>query len=92
MTREEAIKELLNMKRINYTLAPDECFDMAIMALERENTLLDRVLEIIDAEAWSYCDYVIKHENGNAGKQSAACHLSENIRNAVMALKGGEQE
>ena len=33
MTREEAIKELENMKKFNYTLAPLEVFDMAIKAL-----------------------------------------------------------
>lgn len=33
MTREEAIKELENMRKFNYTLAPMEVFDMAINAL-----------------------------------------------------------
>ena len=33
MTKEEAIKELENMKKFNYTLAPLEVFDMAIKAL-----------------------------------------------------------
>ena len=33
MTREEVIKELENMKKFNYTLAPLEVFDMAIKAL-----------------------------------------------------------
>lgn len=51
---------------------------------------IDRVLEIIDAEVWNYCDYIIKHGNLNAYKQNAACYLSEHIRKAVMKLKGGE--
>ena len=33
MTREEVIKELEKMKKLNYTLAPLEVFDMAIKAL-----------------------------------------------------------
>lgn len=33
MTKEEAIKELENMRKFNYTLAPMEVFDMAIEAL-----------------------------------------------------------
>ena len=36
MTREEAIKEIKNMAKFNYTLAPTEVFDMAIKALEQE--------------------------------------------------------
>lgn len=36
MDREEAIKELQNMKAFNYTLAPIEVFDMAIKALQGE--------------------------------------------------------
>lgn len=36
MDREEAIKELQNMKAFNYTLAPIEVFDMAIEALSIE--------------------------------------------------------
>ena len=34
MTREEAIKEIQNMRKFNYTLAPEEVFDMAIGALK----------------------------------------------------------
>ena len=36
MTREEAIRELENMKNFNYTLAPLEVFEMAISALSTE--------------------------------------------------------
>lgn len=35
MTNEEIIKELQNMRKFNYTLAPDEVFDKAIKALEQ---------------------------------------------------------
>lgn len=35
MTREEAINEIKNMAKFNYTLAPMEVFDMAIKALEQ---------------------------------------------------------
>ena len=35
MSREEAIAEIRNMKKFNYTLAPDEVFEMAISALEQ---------------------------------------------------------
>lgn len=36
MTRKEAINELKNMAKFNYTLAPIEVFEMAIQALEQE--------------------------------------------------------
>ena len=41
MTREEAIKEIKNMAKFNYTLAPTEVFDMAIKALEKEPCTVD---------------------------------------------------
>lgn len=34
MTKEEVIKELENMKKFNYTLAPLEVFDIAIRSLK----------------------------------------------------------
>lgn len=36
MTREEAIAELRNIQKFNYTLAPNEVFEMTIKALEQE--------------------------------------------------------
>lgn len=36
MKASEAIAELRNMQKFNYTLAPDEVFDMAIAALEKQ--------------------------------------------------------
>ena len=36
MTREQIIKELRNMQHYNYTLAPNEVFEMAIEALKSE--------------------------------------------------------
>ena len=35
LTIQEAIYEIMNMKKYNYTLAPDEVFDMAIEALAK---------------------------------------------------------
>lgn len=37
MTKEEAIVEIENMRKFNYTLAPNEVFDMAIEALKRDD-------------------------------------------------------
>lgn len=37
MTNAEAIAELRNMQKFNYTLAPDEVFQMAISALEKQD-------------------------------------------------------
>lgn len=103
MTRKEAIDCMMAhieypqsiCTKCKYRYATQLCemriaFKMAINALE-ESSVIDRVLEIIDAEAWSYCDYIIKHGNRNNDRQTAACHLS-NIRNAVLALKGGDKE
>lgn len=38
MTREQAINELKNMAKFNYTLAPIEVFEMAIQALEQNES------------------------------------------------------
>lgn len=67
------------------------CGEIGNPEKERVFVPLDRVLGIIDAEAWSYCDYILEHKNGNFYMQTAASHLSNNIREAVEALKG-EQE
>ena len=37
MTREEAINELNNIKKYNYTLMPTEALDMAIEALKAQD-------------------------------------------------------
>lgn len=42
MTNKDAIEELKNMAKFNYTLAPIEVFEMAIQALELLDTLTDR--------------------------------------------------
>lgn len=68
----------------------NDWYDEAFKASRKKT--IDEVLAIIDSEAWSYCDYIIKHENGNSDKQVATSLLSENIREAVLALKGGEHE
>ena len=95
MTREEAI-DILKCGR-PFDDNPKEDLDefnlalgVAIKALKNENALLDCVLDIIDAEAWSYCDYIMNH-NGNVEKMATAQHLSENIREAVKALKGEQK-
>jgi len=48
MTREEAIKEIENIKKFNYTLAPLEVFDMAIKALELLDTLTERPCDVCE--------------------------------------------
>lgn len=50
MTKEEVIKELENMKKFNYTLAPLEVFDMAIRSLEAWDSLEKEMEE----EIYSY--------------------------------------
>ena len=64
--------------------------EMVEKIFEEYDRRFDEVLEIIDAEAWSYCDYIIKHKNGNFYMHTAASNLSNNIRDAVLALKGEE--
>lgn len=59
---------------------------------KREFVSFERVGMIIDEEACKYFDYIIGQENGNSDKQIAATLLSINIREAVLALKGVEQE
>lgn len=52
MTDEEIIKEIENIRKFNYTLAPDEVFDRIISALsENEGDLISRksLLNKIDA-------------------------------------------
>lgn len=39
MTIDEIIAEINNMRKFNYTLAPDEVFEMAIKALEQYGVL-----------------------------------------------------
>ncbi len=50
MTKEEVIKELENMKKFNYTLAPLEVFDIAIRSLKA----WDDLEEEMEEELYSY--------------------------------------
>lgn len=48
MTTEEVIKELNNMRKFNYTLAPEEVFDKAISALKDKEKIKRARDEISD--------------------------------------------
>ena len=50
MTKEEVIKELENMKKFNYTLAPLEVFNMAIRSIKAWDSLAKEMEE----EIYSY--------------------------------------
>lgn len=50
MTNEEVIKELENMRKFNYTLAPDEVFNKAIKALEHNYILERRLKHLLQSE------------------------------------------
>lgn len=53
MEIKEAIAELRNMRKFNYTLAPDEVFTMAISALEKQDG--KKPLPISNDSTWSKC-------------------------------------
>ena len=53
---------------------------------------IDRVLEIIDAELWKYCLYIMFQENGNHDMHQASYYMADRIKKAVMVLKDGEHE
>lgn len=76
MTREEAVKELKNIRdNFNYTLCPNEVFDMAIKALEQEPTSFQWCTDCKEYDQEKHC-----------------CHRwSKVIRNAVEEMKQ-EQE
>lgn len=52
MTNEETIKEIENMRKFNYTLAPMEVFDKAISAL----TALEKIREEIELKEKTLTD------------------------------------
>ena len=88
MTREEAIKIIKECKekKFKYTLyTVDEyhaAMEMAINALENENAMIDRVLEIID-----------RYTATEPTTLSASTHniLIDRMKTEIVALKG-EQE
>lgn len=39
------------------------------------------IFDLIDAEAWEYCDYLIRYKNGEG--QEYASHMADNIRERI---------
>ena len=80
MTREEAIKWFKESPFMHKDHVP---FQMAIEALENENALLDRVLEIIDK---------VSHKASAKGEFWTAEKTIKILRRDVETLKVGEQK
>lgn len=83
MTREEVIEWFKMSPFMHPKHVP---FLMAIKALENENALIDEVLEIIDNED-DYSEQLIRR-----GEVADLDEIFEHMREAVLALKGGEYE
>lgn len=92
MTREEAIKIIKECKEkgFKYTFHTVDKYhaalEIAIKALENENVVLDKVLEIIDQ---------MDKENEECNDDPSRWMLRiehQDFREMVLALKGGEQE
>jgi len=49
-------------------------------AKDRRENAIDKILTIIDAEAWQYCDYLIRALNGKRDYQRHVSALASNIR------------
>ena len=83
MTREEAIDVIENRFNImDYCESRrlGDALDMAVDALNSENSLIDRVLEIIEArDLWER-------------REGCMWAVNEEVKQAILALKGGEQE
>lgn len=63
-----AIMELLNIKKFNYTLAPDEVFDTAIAALLKQEEVNVRDVHVDEyycptCGAENNCDQGVVHDN-----------------------------
>ncbi len=56
--------------------------------IAERKAVIDKVLEIIDAEAWSYCDWLIK-ERAGIGQEKVST-FADNLRERIKELKGGE--
>lgn len=93
MTREQAIQRLKYDRAMCYfnpttgendrPISEDcremaEAIDEAIKALEQPTP--EKILVIIDAEAWSYCDYLLRKYEGGSREAEGASHLASNIR------------
>lgn len=48
---------------------------------------IDECLNRVDAEAWSYCDYLLRALNGNSDYQHHVSAVSDNIRERLNELK-----
>ena len=48
---------------------------------------IDECLKRVDAEAWSYCDYLVRALNGNSDYQRHVSAVSSNIRERLNELK-----
>lgn len=83
MTREEVIKWFKESPFMHKDHVP---FQMAIEALENENALLDRVLEIMDKKWAEYCE---DKDDNQIDTEVLICHAW--LRNEVLKMKG-EQE
>ena len=84
MTREEAIRHGKEQLEI-FGGEHREFIDMAIKALSQEpcEDAVSRqaVLDIIDAEAWAFCDYLIRE--GRNDEQMPVSHVTSNIRERI---------
>ena len=53
---------------------------------------LDRALMLVDAEAWEYCDYLLRALNGNSDYQRHVSAVSSNIRERIQEEKDKHKE
>ena len=53
-------------------------------AKDRQENAIDKILTLIDAEAWAYCDYLTQKYKGGSREAEGASHLSSNIRERLM--------
>lgn len=91
MTREEAINLLQNTTSASEDFEQDEFWDavdIAIKALENENALIDRVLEVI-YEMERDTSYMLAVVDGKAN--GVLCN-SRDVRDRILKLKGGDEE
>ena len=94
MTRKEAIKilEKCKEKGFKYTFYTvneyHTAWDMAIKALRREDTFIDKVIEIIDGCKFSYKEDEVSAWDGIQWHNRAL----EQAKQAVEALRGEQDE
>lgn len=84
MNREQAITYLrssgLSEEQIQTVI---DAFEMPEEAKDRQENTIDKILTLIDAEAWGYCDYLLKQGiGGNADRHASA--VTSNIRERLM--------